>query len=368
MKRTAAWLLPVCCVYSVQEYTSTLHTAVARLLPVRLLCYLQRMPTTQGHALPYPLSEVMGNQIRLPSFDTYTTANSSAVKKKQRKKLSRSLIEIKGPEIVKMVLSIAILSINTVPTYYTQHHAYSRERAILIKKLERFTILTALISDFDARYPGYRVIVVNDHNHYLLFQVTVVNPIKTEPPDSTGLFPSSTQDSNLASPVTTAASASASATSTDTPLLPGSPNTVHSSSQLQTRDSDGRFAPGATPSPNPFAHTESGEEKADDGELLHSTHPALPIIPSAPTTPRSPDLFLVPTYEETKHRIRQKDNSDAGGRMVQQWLGDHHGQRNHLLQDVEESGIDPLENPIEALIFLDMKLLSGTYHTLEDEK
>ena len=76
MKRTATWLLPVCCVYSVQEYTSTLHTAVARLLPVRLLCYLQRMPAAQGHALPYPLSEVMGNQIKLPSFGTYTAPST----------------------------------------------------------------------------------------------------------------------------------------------------------------------------------------------------------------------------------------------------------------------------------------------------
>lgn len=175
---------------------------------------MQRMATHTGRELPYPLSEVMGPDAKLPSINMYSPTNSSAVNKKQHKNLARSLVSYKGPDIIVMILSITVLSISNIPTYYTQHRAYSRERAKLIKKMENYTILTALMNSFNARYPGYCVIAINDHNHYLKFQV-----VKDDPPDSIGVVSPSTPDTaRVDSASASSSSTSATAASTYPPL------------------------------------------------------------------------------------------------------------------------------------------------------
>ena len=318
----------------------------------------------------------MGPDVKLPSIDMYSPTNSSAVNKKQHKNLARSLVSYKGPDIIAMILSITILSISNIPTYYTQHRAYSRERAKLIKKMENYTILTALMNSFKARYPGYCVIAINDQNHYLKFQV-----VKDEPPDSIGMIPPSTPDTaRVDSASASSSSTSATAASTYPPLQPigTNPNLIPEppssnpnapTPRMPTRDSDGRFVSGVPVSPNPFAATDSDDGEGEEKESADRTQPksVLPVSPTAPTQPGTAVDSTDLTYEQKLQIRRQAENSEAGGRMLMQWLGDHHGQRNHLLLDVEEKGLDPLTHPIETLIWLDIQLLSGTHHTLKEE-
>lgn len=138
---------------------------------------------------------------------------------------------------------------------------------------------------------------------------------------------------------------------------------------MPTRGSDGRFVSGVPASPNPFAATDSDSGEGEEKESADHTqpNPVLPVSLSAPTQPGTAVDSTDLTYDQKPQVRRQTEKSEAGDRMLMQWLGDHHGQRNHLLLDVEEKGLDPLTHPIETLIWLDIQLLSGTHHTLQEE-
>ena len=110
-----------------------------------------------------------------------TTKKHSPRKLKNSAVLPKSLFKLKSNEQRTLIKSVVPLTISAVATWESQHKAYSEQRYELLHTLVEETILTALQEGHTVTHPGFYVDMIDDPNHYLLFQRKSYARIKAEP-------------------------------------------------------------------------------------------------------------------------------------------------------------------------------------------
>ena len=68
----------------------------------------------------------------------------------------------------KFLASILTLVITAIPTWQSQHEAYIAARLKLITRLQKETILAALINDHERRH-GQKITTYHDPRYYMVF-------------------------------------------------------------------------------------------------------------------------------------------------------------------------------------------------------
>ena len=110
-----------------------------------------------------------------------TAKKHSPRKLKNSAVLPKSLFKLKSNEQRTLIKSVVPLTISAVATWESQHKAYSEQRYELLHTLVEETILTALQEGYSVTHPGFYVDMIDDPNHYLLFQRKSYARIKAEP-------------------------------------------------------------------------------------------------------------------------------------------------------------------------------------------
>ena len=264
--------------------------------------------------LRVPSSEVMRPSLTLLSYEGFKeklTALNNHV-------LPLALYRLKTYNMQKLLGSVILLTIVSIPTWKTQHVRYSSERCKLLKLLLDNTLLTALVEQYYIN-TGVLIEVTEDDNHFLTFtkQPTPVNP----------LF------SGDSSPI---------------------PNET-----APRRDAGGRFSKSDEGLSDEPTGEPLSEEKEQD-ELLSPT--SSPIAPSPMDTSMSDDLYRARTRESSR-----TDLCETAGRMFKQWIGSNFRQKNYLLTFLQSKGLQPDTDVLDILMLLDDILLGGDNFTPEYE-
>ena len=79
-------------------------------------------------------------------------------------------LRMKDDSARKFLASILTLVITAIPTWQSQHEAYIAARLNLITRLEKETILAALIDDHERRH-GQKITTYHDPRYYMVFVI-----------------------------------------------------------------------------------------------------------------------------------------------------------------------------------------------------
>ena len=93
------------------------------------------------------------------------------VKSKRNHVLSKAQYDLTVSDIKKLLNTLQVLTICSIPTWRTQWKAYSESRTKLLADLEQDTILTAGIEDYEQRR-GAKVQIFADNENYLAFSTS----------------------------------------------------------------------------------------------------------------------------------------------------------------------------------------------------
>ena len=91
----------------------------------------------------------------------------------RRKKVTHTTgyLRMKDDAARKFLASILTLVITAIPTWQSQHAAYIAARLKLITRLQKETILAALINDHERRH-GQKITTYHDPRYFLLFELS----------------------------------------------------------------------------------------------------------------------------------------------------------------------------------------------------
>ena len=122
--------------------------------------------------------------------------------------LQRSLMKVTGSDLMKLLRMITTLSIIHNPTFWVAHDAYLSSRFKLLQVLEKYTLLGAIVRQYERSKPGITVNVkaYRDRKAKLRFAATYTDkePLTTS---------TSTTSTHLTSPDSNSTLASAGASS-----------------------------------------------------------------------------------------------------------------------------------------------------------
>ena len=71
--------------------------------------------------------------------------------------LQRSLMKVTGSDLMKLLRMITTLSIIHNPTFWVAHDAYLSSRFKLLRVLEKYTLLGAIVRQYGRSKPGRRI-------------------------------------------------------------------------------------------------------------------------------------------------------------------------------------------------------------------
>ena len=112
------------------------------------------------------------------------------VNKKRKHNLSQVQFDLKAADVRTLMSKVTVLMIACIPTWETQHEAYSKSRSALLSDLENETLLTAMVEDYEETR-NCNVGVYDDNLHYLKL-VPSDDPKDVTPEDSTAASPAAT--------------------------------------------------------------------------------------------------------------------------------------------------------------------------------
>ena len=88
------------------------------------------------------------------------------VNKRRKHNLSKVQFDLKAADVRTLMSKVTVLMIACIPTWETQHEAYSKSRSALLSDLENETLLTAMVEDY-GETRNCNVGVYDDNLHYL---------------------------------------------------------------------------------------------------------------------------------------------------------------------------------------------------------
>ena len=108
--------------------------------------------------------------------------------------LQRSLMKVTGSDLMKLLRMITTLSIIHNPTFWVAHDAYLSSRFKLLQVLEKYTLLGAIVRQYERSKPGMSVNVkaYRDRKAKLRFAATYTD----KEPQTTSTSTTSTQSNS----------------------------------------------------------------------------------------------------------------------------------------------------------------------------